>query len=71
MLLRDLLCLVVVRDLNVIGIAISPNETDSELVINPNAVLTFPIPFQFFQAIAWRHSQIVQCRGAVEHEKSS
>jgi hypothetical protein len=31
---------VIIRDLNVIRMIISPNETDAPLIINPNAPLT-------------------------------
>jgi len=52
--------LVIVHDLHVIGIAIFPCEAHSELIIDPNAVLSFTIAFERFQPIGWRYAQIVQ-----------
>jgi hypothetical protein len=35
--------LVVVDDLDFVGMAILPNETDSPLIVDPNAELTLPV----------------------------
>lgn len=32
-----------IDDLDVVGIAITPHEADSELLVDPNRVLTLPI----------------------------
>jgi hypothetical protein len=34
----------VVDDLNILGIAVSPRETNSPLIVDPDAVLTCAIP---------------------------
>jgi len=49
---------VIVYDLNVVGIAISPRETDAPLIIDSNTVLAGPIAAEFFKAIGWWHSKI-------------
>jgi hypothetical protein len=43
--------LVIVCDFDLVGIALLPKETYSVLLIDSNAVLTFPIPPQTLQAI--------------------
>jgi hypothetical protein len=46
---------VIIYDLNVVSIAISPRETNAPLVIDSNAVLAGPIATEFFEAIGrWR-----------------
>ena len=49
-----------VGDLNVEGISITPNKADSPLVVDPDAVLPFAVPFQFLQPIPRRHAQILE-----------
>jgi hypothetical protein len=40
--------------------SLGPDKADPKLIIDPNAVLTCPIPFQGFKAIAWRKTQRFQ-----------
>lgn len=49
----------VIHDLNVVRVAVSPPETDPPLVVDPNAVLTFPVSCQFFQPIPGWDSQVL------------
>ncbi len=58
--------LVIVHDLNLVSIALAPNEAKTPLVVNPNAVLSLSAALQYFQAIAGRRRQIAQFRGAVQ-----
>jgi len=44
---------VIVDNLDVVGVAVSPAETDAPLVVNPDAVLTRTIPAQLLEPIAW------------------
>ncbi len=46
---------VIIHDLHVIRIAIPPIETDSKLIVDPNAVFPFAVSLQLLQTIAWRH----------------
>jgi len=57
---------VVVIYLDVLGLVICPVETDAPLVIDPNAVLTFPISFQLFKLIARRREQVAEILGIVK-----
>jgi len=46
-----------------------PDETEPELVVDPNGVLTFSICPQRFQAVAGRKTQVVQPISRVEHRQ--
>ena len=59
----------IVGDFDVQGIAVSPAEADPPLIVDPDAVLTPPIPGQLFKAISGRNSQIGQSIGGVKHEE--
>ena len=52
----------IVYDLNVVGIAISPSEANTPLVVDSNAILAGPIAPEFLQAIGWWHAKISECR---------
>jgi hypothetical protein len=56
----------VVHDLNVTRIRIDPAETDSPLVIDPNAVLPLPATSESFQVIPRNHAQICERRCSME-----
>jgi hypothetical protein len=61
--------LVVVHDLNFVSIPLAPNEAKTPLVVNPNAILSFSVAVQYFQAISGRRCQIAQFRGAIQLPK--
>jgi hypothetical protein len=48
--------------------AISPRETYSPLVVDPDAELAFPIAFEFLQPIRRWHPKIRKRRCRVKHE---
>lgn len=50
----------VVNYLNVFSISINPMETNAKLIVNANAMLTGTVPFQQFQMIPRRISQVLQ-----------
>ena len=50
----------IVDDLDVSSSVRCPDETDLPLLINADAVLSFPIIFKSLKAIPWRHFQIVK-----------
>jgi hypothetical protein len=58
--------LVIVHDLNFVSIPLAPNEAQTPLVVNPNAILSLSVAMQYFQAISGRRCQIAQFRGAVQ-----
>jgi hypothetical protein len=53
---------VVINDFNVFGTRIRPTKAQAPLIIDTNTVLARFLSFQRFEAIAWRHSQIIQSR---------
>src|ERR1700680_3242395 len=61
----------IVRDFDVVSIVIMPNKTDSILVIDADAVLSIPIPFELFEAIARRNFQVVKVSRCIQHRKFS
>jgi hypothetical protein len=58
--------LVIIDDLNFVGVSFAPRETKTPLVVDPHAVATLSFPAQCFQTITWRRHQIPQLRGAVQ-----
>jgi hypothetical protein len=56
----------VINNFNGECIVVFPDEADTPLVINTDAVLPGPVAFQGFQAISGRHSHIIQSFSAVE-----
>ena len=43
----------VIDDLNLKSISVSPYKTDTTLIVDSDAVLTFPIATQFLQPVSW------------------
>jgi hypothetical protein len=56
---------VVIYDLYVPSFASAPYKTNPPLIIDPDAMLSSPVPFQGLQTIAYRNAQIVQMLGRV------
>jgi hypothetical protein len=56
----------IVHNFHFIGAAFLPDEADAELIINPDTVLSFPIPFEDFQSVSRRASQVIQVFGGVQ-----
>jgi hypothetical protein len=57
---------VVICDFHIKSIATAPGKADSPLVIDPNTVLPFPIVFELFQAVAGRHTKVIQLNRSVK-----
>lgn len=57
----------IVRDLDLKGIVCAPNEAYPPLVIDADRMLPGAIPFQPFQTIPRRGTQILECAGVVQH----
>jgi len=62
---------VVVDNLYVIGVSISPDEADSPLIVYSYAMLPLPVGGQSFKSIPWRNTEIVNRRTPVKHPKLS
>jgi hypothetical protein len=61
----------IIDNLDVRGSSRHPTETDTELVVDANAVLAGSIAGERFQAIAWRDAQITQSKGDLQLPKLS
>ena len=53
----------------VFGVALNPAEADPPLVIDPDAVLSLPVPFQGFQTVARRLAQGVEGNSRCQHRQ--
>ena len=59
----------VIADLDVVRSIRSPDEADSPLVVDTNAVLSGPVASESLQSVARWASQVVQGVGRIQHEK--
>jgi hypothetical protein len=57
---------VIIHDLDLVGVSVSPAKTQAPLIIDANAVLTCSLTLQRFQAIAWRGRQIAEGNRGIE-----
>lgn len=58
----------VITHFNFVGVVVlSPDEADTVLIVDPYAVLTFPVTLKHFKAITWRKSEVVQDLGRIHH----
>jgi hypothetical protein len=53
----------IIHDFDLLSAGIGPSETDPELVVDPDAVLSFPVAFKSFQAIPGRDAKVLQPPG--------
>ena len=51
------------------AITVLPDETNSELIIDPDAVLSFSVSLQSFKTVSGRYQQVRQLGGVVEHSQ--
>jgi hypothetical protein len=56
----------IIHNLNLENITVAPNETNTKLIVNPNAVLTLSIPLQNLKVIAWKDRKIAQLIGRMQ-----
>src|SRR5271157_2320100 len=63
--------LVVIHDFDLFGVRVSPEETNSPLIIDSNAVLAFPVFFKPFKAISRQGGQIGQVHACGQRQKFS
>ena len=59
----------VIGDLDAIGVAVTPSETDPPLIVDSNAVLPSTIAFQAFQPVSGRYPEIIEVPGIVQHSQ--
>ena len=58
---------VIIGDFDLIGSVSLPDKADSPLLVDPDAVLSGPIPFQHLQPISWWGKQVIEFRSVIEH----
>jgi hypothetical protein len=58
---------VIIRDLDIAGIAISPDKTDPVLIIDANTVLAVTIAFQSLQTVARKRAQVAESLSRIQH----
>ena len=61
--------LVIVHNLDLIGVAVVPNKADAPLVVDADAVLTIVVARKSLKAITGRDSQVIQVRSVMEHHQ--
>ena len=61
--------LVIVGDLDLESIALPPDEANSPLVIDPNAVLTLAVAREFLEVVSRRNIQICQAISCIQNPK--
>jgi hypothetical protein len=61
----------IIHNLNVVGIPVMPNKADAPLIVDADAVLSFPVLVEGFQAISWWRRQVAQLSGNVQLPKFS
>ncbi|KPF65872.1 hypothetical protein IP69_16905 [Bosea sp. AAP35] len=59
----------VIRDFDVMGIAIFPDEANPELVVDRYCVLTCAVTLQGMKSIARRGLEVVEADGAMKHSE--
>jgi hypothetical protein len=58
---------VVVNDLNLQRITVFPNEADSPLIVDSNAVLSGSVTLQLLKPVRWWNPQRIQAAGRREN----
>jgi hypothetical protein len=61
----------IVNDLDVFRAVPGPDEANAELIVYADAVLSGTFPFQSFQPISRRHTQIVKSSCPIQHSQLS
>ena len=56
----------VINDLDVVDISLSPGEAYLPFVIDPDTMLPLAIAFQSLKPVAWRNLQVLERLGAME-----
>jgi hypothetical protein len=61
----------VIHDLNVMSVAITPGEADAPLVINANAICPRAAAFQKLELVSRRHTKIPQAKRPMQVKELS
>jgi hypothetical protein len=60
---------VIVDNFHLVRVGSFPPETDSQLIVDADAVLAFTGSFQFFQSVPWGNPQIREIDRGIDHQK--
>jgi hypothetical protein len=63
--------LMIVDNLNFVGAALGPHETDAPLLVDSDAMLAFSATSKRLQPIPWDGLQVREARGVANHLKFS
>jgi hypothetical protein len=58
-----------VHDLYVEGVSVMPDEADAILIVDPNAVLSRPLPAKRFQMISRRDPQVIEGQERIQNRQ--
>lgn len=58
-----------VNNFNVMRVPALPTETNSPLPVYPDTMLAIPLTPQHLKMIAWRHAQIIEAGGGIQHQQ--
>lgn len=61
----------IIRDLDIEGVAVLPPKANAPLFVNSNAALPFAVTHQFLQSVAWQRPQVFEGFGSVEDHEFS
>ena len=56
----------IIHDIDAGRPVIGPNKTQSELIVDTNAMVALPVPLERLETVARRHSQSGEGRGSVQ-----
>lgn len=59
----------IVDNLNFVGAALGPHETDAPLLVDPDAVLALSVTSKLLQTIPWNRLQVREARSVFNHLK--
>jgi hypothetical protein len=55
--------------LDIVSVSLSPDKTDTPLIVDADGVLPGPRAFQHLKTIAWWHAQIIEPRNSVDQKE--
>jgi hypothetical protein len=58
---------VIIHHLDLVGVAVAPDETDPPLVVHPNAPLTRSIASELLESVPGGRAEVIETDGCVEH----
>jgi hypothetical protein len=62
---------VAIRKLDIVAVTFLPHEADAQLIIDPDAELTLPVPLECLQPIAGWHAEVIKSLRVVQPLLSS